>query len=79
MKYEAKRISGNSYTIVMVPVSAADKELLAQNSDDKAIIAHYHEAVKTILGPEIRLASLTANDDFPYSATAEMLSESGSV
>ena len=79
MNFQVKQISGNSYHVALLPISPGDQALLEQNSKPELIEAHYHHAIKQELGGNIKVASLTPGDNFPYSATVEVFSQSGSA
>jgi hypothetical protein len=79
MNFQVEQISGNSYHVALLPVSPGDHALLEENSKPDLIENHYHQAIRQELGSDIRVASLTPDDDFPYSATIEVFSKSGSV
>ena len=79
MKYNIDQISGNSYTIKLIPVTVSERDLLKMNNNEEAIIAFYHHAVDFKFNRHVKLASLTRNADYPYSATVELFAESGSV
>lgn len=79
MNYQIDEISGNSYTITLSPVTSREKQDLEGNTNKEAIEEHYKQAIREKFGEHIRVASLTPNNNYPYSATVEMMTESGSV
>jgi hypothetical protein len=79
LKYTIDQISGNSFYVILVPVNAEDEHLLKEGVNDRAIEHYYRQAIEETFPDGIKIASLTPNDDFPYSATIETFSISGSV
>lgn len=79
MKYNINQISGNAYMVKLIPVTVAERDLLNRNNDEEAITAFYHHAVDSKFNRHVKLASLTRNADYPYSATVELFAESGSI
>jgi hypothetical protein len=62
-----------------MPVNAQYEQLLKEGVKDRAIAYYYRQAIEETFPDDIKIASLTPNDDFPYSATIETFSISGSV
>lgn len=79
MDYYIEEISGNSFTVRLLPVTTDDNWLLQSHNDANAISTFYHDAIRQKFGDRIHISSLTPNDDYPYSATIECISEWGSV
>ena len=79
MNYNIHPISGNSHTIKLIPVTVAERDLLNRNNDEEAITAFYHHAVDFKFNRHLKLASITRNIDYPYSATVELFAEYDSV
>ncbi|HEY9000479.1 MAG TPA: hypothetical protein VIM89_03950 [Mucilaginibacter sp.] len=79
MTHLIEQISGNSFNVRLSPESPGDEKLLQTIGDNSAIEQYYKHAIKQEFPTNIKIASLTPNDDFPYSATIEKFSISGSV
>lgn len=78
MNYQIEPISGNSFLVKLFAVTAAEKAELSGNNE-KLLGEHFREAVRQKFGNGVRLASLTPDPRFPYCATIELFSQSGSV
>lgn len=74
MKFHIENISGNSFVANLEPETPKEKALFRDNNSHKPIARYYENAVKFTLGEALHIASLTPNDNFPYSATIEVFS-----
>lgn len=79
MEYNVCKISGNSYHVKLIPETLPEQELLSENDNTMSIENFYKHAVKMNFAENGRIASLTPDDNFPYSATIELFSENGSI
>ena len=72
-------ISGNAFRISLEPETENERLLLDENTDSRAVSAYYRDAIRQEFGETREVASLTPDDNFPYSMTAELVAISGSV
>lgn len=78
MNYSVDQISGNSYRVILIPETSEERELL-EKENNTDVSKHYNYAVKQKFHNDVRITSLTPQNDFPYSAIIELFSKSGSV
>lgn len=79
MKDRIELISGNSFSIQLEAETEDERMLLSLNYDQIEIARSYQQAIEATLGKDMRVASLTPAEGFPYCATIEVYSWKGSV